>query len=139
MIATPFLGSALGQDLATELANPQTRGQAVAAIAASGRGDLPLLLKLSEAPPVSFDDVAQQQLDVGLARAFGRLRATEAIPFLIKHINLDVDVMITGTIWVKGTTGHRGKATSNGCTYSYWAGSIEGPHCTALGQAAVGG
>ncbi len=67
-----------GRELARLLANNDTREGALAAIAASGVTQVPLLLSLASNPPAEVD---KHDLYVGLAEAFGRIRASVAIPF----------------------------------------------------------
>jgi hypothetical protein len=88
---------AFGQDLATRLATPQLREAAVKNVADSGGKDLALLLSWSEAPPKGLD---RYQLNLGLIEAFGKLRAKESIPFLIRWMNLDSTGM-SENIWMK--------------------------------------
>jgi hypothetical protein len=73
------------QELPNRLANEATRRAAVDLIVASGMDKLPLLLSWTRNPPA---DINENELYVGLADAFGRLRAKEAIPFLIKNISI---------------------------------------------------
>jgi hypothetical protein len=68
--------------LAHLLTSDESREGAIHNIAASS---LPQLLSLAADPPAQ---VEKYQLYLGLAEAFGKLRATEAIPFLIRHITL---------------------------------------------------
>jgi hypothetical protein len=88
---------AFGQDLATRLATPELRDGAVKEIAAAGGRDLPLLLKWSETPPRGVEEWA---LRVGLADAFGALRAKDAIPFLIKNVGLE-RYFVRQAFWTK--------------------------------------
>jgi hypothetical protein len=77
--------SSSDQVLADLLASEQTRNQAVDAIAASKESKLPLLLSWTRNPPSGVDSY---ELKIGMADAFGRLKAKEAIPFLIENIGL---------------------------------------------------
>jgi hypothetical protein len=88
---------AFGQDLATRLATPELRETAVKEIAKSGSKDLPLLLAWSETPPPGVDE---WELRVGLADAFGALRAKDAIPFLIKNVGLE-RYFVRQAFWTK--------------------------------------
>jgi len=83
--ARPSVKDANDRDLARSLADPGTRQGAIAIILASGNSKVRLLLSWSRNPPSEVDET---ELDVGLAQAFGQLRTKEAIPFLIKNINL---------------------------------------------------
>jgi hypothetical protein len=85
------------QDLASRLSTPRLRDAAVASIADSGDRNLALLLSWSESPPPGVNPI---YLNIGLAQAFGKLRAKEAIPFLIKNITLDV-TGLSDNIWMK--------------------------------------
>ncbi len=80
-----FAQNASEQGLAHLLADPTTRQDAVSKIVASGTARIPLLLSWAQAPPAHLD---VYQLRIGLADAFGGLRAKEAIPFLIQNISL---------------------------------------------------
>src|ERR1700722_2581682 len=73
------------EDLARMLADPSTRTDALASVAASGQSKEPLLLSWVLSPPVGVDSF---ELSIGLADAFGQLRTKEAIPFLIKNISI---------------------------------------------------
>ncbi len=68
--------------LAHLLASDKTREETIHSIAASST---PVLLSLAADPPTQ---VEKYQLYLGLAEAFGKLRRTEAIPFLIQNITL---------------------------------------------------
>ena len=71
--------------LARQLATESERQEAVEKIATSEQGKIPLLLAWTHTPPTG---VQRTELYIGLANVFGRLRATEAIPFLIANISL---------------------------------------------------
>jgi hypothetical protein len=86
-----------GQDLATRLADPELRYAAVNSIVDSGGKDLALLLSWTETPPKGVDEWA---LRVGLADAFGKLRAKEAIPFLVRNIGLE-RYFVRQAFWTK--------------------------------------
>jgi hypothetical protein len=73
------------RELARLLANETTRSRAVSRILASGSAKIPLLLSWTKTAPTQVDEY---QLYVGLADVFGQLRTTQAIPFLIKNIQL---------------------------------------------------
>ena len=92
----PAQGSDL--ELARLLASPDTRHRAVYEIVMSGHADLPALLALARDPP---DEVDKSGLYVGLADVFGRLRAKDAIPFLIENISLQRFTPAAGNIWLK--------------------------------------
>ena len=72
-------------DLARELSEAKTRRLAIDQIVASPATSLPLLLSWVNDPPPG---VPARGLVIGLADAFGRLKAKEAIPFLVEHIGL---------------------------------------------------
>ncbi len=90
VVATIALASfrpALSQEtsrlhLAHSLASDKTREEAIHNVTASS---VPLLLSLAANPPAQ---VEKYQLYLGLAEAFGKLRRTEAIPFLIRNITM---------------------------------------------------
>ena len=69
-------------ELARSLAKESTRQAVVARITNS---EIPLLLAWTKVPPAQVDESG---LYIGLADAFGQLKAKEAIPFLIKNITL---------------------------------------------------
>jgi hypothetical protein len=85
-------------ELARLLANPDTRHRAVYDIVMSGHADLPALLSLARDPP---DEVDKDGLFVGLADVLGRLRAKDAIPFLIENINLQRYTPAHPNVWIK--------------------------------------
>ena len=92
-------GDAAEQSLAHELARDGSRRNAVDKIAARGSSLVPLLLLWTCNPPT---DVNEHDLNVGLAEAFGRLKAKEAIPFLIKNITLKRGALDdTPNTWLK--------------------------------------
>jgi hypothetical protein len=66
----------------------------------SGGKDLALLLSWSETPPPG---VGRYQLNLGLIEAFGKLRAKESIPFLIRWMNLD-STGLSENIWMKSAS-----------------------------------
>ncbi len=72
-------------DLAKSLANPSTRQSAVDRIAACGDCYTALLLSWTRTPPAGVDP---DELNLGLAQAFGELRTKQAIPFLIANISI---------------------------------------------------
>lgn len=96
MVVSAQVPNALG--LARQLANESTRQNAIAAIVASGNETVPLLLSLTKKPPAQLN---QHALFVGLADAFGQLKAKEAIPFLIKNIGLDRELIREPNISMK--------------------------------------
>jgi hypothetical protein len=73
------------QTLARDLSVIDTRPRAIQKVLSSRAESLPMLLIWTEAPP---DGVDRLELFIGMAEAFGKLGAIEAIPFLIKHICL---------------------------------------------------
>lgn len=83
---SPIVAQEVGRlQLAHLLASDKTREETVAGLSNSGRDRVPLLLSLAASPPAHLE---RYQLNLGLSEAFGKLRTTEAIPFLIKNINL---------------------------------------------------
>jgi hypothetical protein len=83
-------------ELARLLADGKTREYTVARIASMGIEKIPLLLSWTRKPP---SGLLESELNVGLADVFGRLRTTEAIPFLIKNIALER--VVPGETWTK--------------------------------------
>src|SRR5258706_10925657 len=79
-------------ELAKLLSEESTRASAVRTIVASGATKLPLLLSWAEQPTFG--------LALGLADAFGELKAKEAIPFLIRHIGI-IRSTTRPNIWLK--------------------------------------
>lgn len=71
--------------LAQRLADDSSRQAAVDEIVASRQNELRVLISWTVRPP---DQVDRRGLYIGLADAFGGLRAKDAIPFLIKNIDL---------------------------------------------------
>lgn len=82
--------------LARGLADPLKRTEAVTFVSSSGNAPLRLLLSWTVKPPEGVDPF---ELKIGLAEAFGRMRALEAIPFLVKNISLDRTGL--GNTWLK--------------------------------------
>ena len=78
------------------LANPVERPAALDAVRRMGGDATPILLTWSKATPEGMDS---HQLKVGLAEAFGGLRAPEAIPFLAE--NLLLSRTVNGNHWLK--------------------------------------
>jgi hypothetical protein len=87
-----------GADLGSLLSSEDTRTATVSRIQAGGSRYLPQLLSLSRNPPPQLDS---DELNVGLADAFGGLRAVEAIPFLVEHIGLRRDRVVDLRPWMK--------------------------------------
>jgi hypothetical protein len=81
-IAVAQLGDG-DQQLARLLADDTTREKAVEMVVAGGAAKVPLLLSWTRNPP---PDISEYGLYIGLAETFGRLKAKESIPFLIKNI-----------------------------------------------------
>jgi hypothetical protein len=80
-------------DLARMLSNSNTRQSAIEEILASRSSKVPLLLSWSRRPPAHMDPISTWELDVGLIDAFGELKSREAIPFLIKNISRQEDLI----------------------------------------------
>ncbi len=105
-VTLPFLyvgielwAQTVGQaDLPRLLANEADRQSAISFVAASRAERLPLLLNLAKTPPV---DVDEHDLYVGLADAFGALKVTEAVPFLLRNIALRRDIVFDLRPWLK--------------------------------------
>jgi hypothetical protein len=74
------------ESLADLLSNEKTRGKAIAELSASDPLVLKTLLDLAERPS---NEIRHLKLKVGLADAFGKLRAKAAIPFLIQNLGLE--------------------------------------------------
>jgi hypothetical protein len=72
------------------------RKNAVALIAGRGQNGIQTLLAWTREPPSGVD---QRELTFGLVYAFGELRTKEAIPFLIKNIDMSWDT--DGGLWMK--------------------------------------
>lgn len=92
LLCTSFMlinGQTLPKDscegLARHLANVSTREETVEKIAANPGSCMPILMKWSEAAPAGID---YEDLAVGLAETFGRLRYADAVPFLIRNIDI---------------------------------------------------
>ena len=86
------------QELALLLASKSERQKAIAFVAASRTSRVPLLLSLAKAVPPNVDE---HELQVGLADAFGALKVTEAIPFLLRHIALRREALVDLRPWLK--------------------------------------
>jgi hypothetical protein len=86
-------------ELAHHLAEKESRANAVAGILASGAGNLPLLISWTRTPPAGID---RYELNIGLADAFGSLKAKEAIPFLIENISRRRDPHLDLQPWLRG-------------------------------------
>lgn len=94
-------GAEIGnRELARRLLDDSTRAGAIAGIAASGIPRVPVLLKWTHKPPIRIDDFDRYRLNTALAEIFGRLRAQEAIPFLIQNITLQNWPLAPNT-WMK--------------------------------------
>lgn len=86
------------RELAQLLANDGTRQSAIAQIKALGNDVLPVLLAWAQNPPGQLDE---DGLYIGLADAFGELRAAQAIPFLRKNITLRRTRYVDLNPWLK--------------------------------------
>lgn len=76
-------------ELALLLAKPDTRQKAIAEILVAKGTKIPLMLSWTRTPPPGLSPLDQYQLKMGLAEAFGQLRAKEGIPFLIQNLTLN--------------------------------------------------
>lgn len=85
-------------ELAGLLSNTSTRASAVARLAAAGKSKVSLLISWTHDPPPHVD---KAELYVGLADAFGQLKAAEAIPFLMRHISLNRYPSLSANTWLK--------------------------------------
>ncbi|MGC2661997.1 MAG: hypothetical protein WA324_28890 [Bryobacteraceae bacterium] len=89
-------------DLATRLANRRTQAVAIEEAVAHSERDIPLLLSWTRALPHVAD---QLELKLAMVQIFGRLRATEAIPFLIENITIQRWAEELPDTWMKATPG----------------------------------
>jgi hypothetical protein len=88
-------------ELARMLASDTTRQSAVDRIAASGQSKVPLLLLWAASPPRGIEKIG---LRIGLADAFGRLKTTQAVPFLMKNIEIQ-RYPFEGPPWMHAASG----------------------------------
>jgi len=96
---TPLPGQIGGEvDLPRLLANEADRPRAISFVAASRVERVPLLLDLAKTSP---PDVDEHDLHVGLADAFGALKVTESIPFLLRNLTLRRDSVVDLRPWLK--------------------------------------
>ena len=86
-------------ELARLLAAPTSRDTAINALRNSASDRIPLLLSWTTATPRGLG-ISQEELYIGLADAFGALKVSSAIPFLIKYIGLTRS-MTRPNIWWK--------------------------------------
>src|ERR1051325_10175485 len=86
-------------ELARLLAAPTSRDTAINALRNSASDRIPLLLSWTTATPRGLG-ISQEELYIGLADAFGALKVSSAIPFLIKYIGLTRS-MARPSIWGK--------------------------------------
>jgi hypothetical protein len=86
-------------ELARLLATPGSREAAIDAIRNSASDKIPLLLSWTTTSPRGIG-VSREALYIGLADAFGTLKISAAIPFLIKYISL-TRTMSRPNIWWK--------------------------------------
>jgi hypothetical protein len=89
--------TATDRELAQKLSNDNTRAATVAAISKSQLSILPVLLGWARNPP---PNVNKDGLYIGLADAFGELKAKESVPFLISHISMQRWAP-TPNLWMK--------------------------------------
>lgn len=94
----PLQQDTSNQELARRLSSEDSRAAAISEIVASRSTYFPVLLRWTENPPAGVD---KHQLYVGMSDAFGKLKAKEAIPFLIKILNLG-RYLDKPDIWTKG-------------------------------------
>jgi len=85
-------------DLPRLLASEGGRQTAISFVNSSRAERVPFLLELARSPPPEVDE---HDLRVGLANAFGALKITEAVPFLLRNITLRRDVGIDLAPWIK--------------------------------------
>ena len=89
---------------------------------------LPVLLRLAERTPAGVND---REPKIGLATTFGRLRAKEGIPFLVKNVTLQ-RWPPRPNIWLKSQaaiSGHLPAITGNrgsDCNWPKGGGSDDG-------------
>jgi YD repeat-containing protein len=86
-------------ELARLLAAPTARDSPINALRNSASDRIPLLLSWTTTPPRGLG-ISQEELYIGLADAFGALKVSSAIPFLIKYIGLTRS-MARPSIWWK--------------------------------------
>jgi hypothetical protein len=84
-------------ELARMLSDGRTREAAVAKIVATGVTKVPVLLSWTRVPPTGVDRI---ELYVGVAEAFGALKAKEAVPFLITNISIQ-PWLSSPSVWLK--------------------------------------
>ncbi len=72
-------------EVARDLAHPDTRDATVVRLVSCGDACLPILLQWTNTAPKGVDE---RQLRIGLSDVFARLRTREAIPFLIRNISI---------------------------------------------------
>jgi hypothetical protein len=85
-------------NLSRLLTNEANREKAISFVASSRAERIPLLLNLTKTAPRGIDE---HDLHVGLADAFGALKVTDAIPFLLLNITLRRDAFIDLRPWLK--------------------------------------
>jgi hypothetical protein len=73
-------------NLARALSHATSRRDAEARILTAGSAKLPLLLAWTKQPPAGIHDI---EFYFGLAEVLGRMKAKEAIPFLVQNIGLN--------------------------------------------------
>jgi hypothetical protein len=84
--------------LARQLADQKNREAAIEGLVASGKANIPLMLRWMADPPKTIDGY---ELQVGIADSFGRLRAKETIPSLITCLGLTRYQFETPNMWIK--------------------------------------
>ena len=98
LLTASYGGASVSEiNLARSLADEHKRAATIQRLAASGGSEeIKMLLKWTEKPP---QGVSARDLYFGMIEAFGRLRTRQAIPFLIRHINLRH--LQTGNLWMR--------------------------------------
>src|ERR1700733_5594031 len=84
-------------ELARRLADANTRAETIATVSSDPRSTR-LLISWTRTPPKGVDEY---ELSIGLADAFSRLKTKDAIPFLIKNINLRRHRYVDLAPWLK--------------------------------------
>lgn len=91
-------GSSDLPELALMLASRSARAVAIERLAVAGKARVPQFLSLALNPPAHVD---KNELYIGLAELFGKLKAAESIPFLVRNISLREYPDVSPNIWLK--------------------------------------